>query len=218
MKYALSLIGGIILGVITAVALVYFNPLTLSQSAPIDNPEWVLEYELATRDNWLSTHDKRLQIPVVPIDAQLLWEHGIKGSLLSAMPLKGASGSEIAAATRISVPSPESELLRAGLLVEDYWLISVPDTGTVFVHALSNQWPLLRDTVVRVDWLKRNWSGPGEYGATQGPVDARAVVFGLTGVYKGGRGQGYDRLSLDSYDGSLTPVSGQLTIEMDAAG
>ena len=214
MKYAFSLIVGIVLGVIAAVALVYVNPLTRGQSAPIDDPQWVLEYKLAARDNWLSTHDKRLDIPVVPIDAPLLWEHCIRGSLLSAMPLKCSSGAEVAAATRISVPSPESEFLRAGLLVEDYWLISVPGEGTVFLHALSNQWPLLRDTVVRVDWLRRNWSGPGEYDLTQGPVDTRAVVIGLTGIHKGSSGHGHDRLSLESYDGSLAPLTGQLTIEM----
>jgi hypothetical protein len=90
MKYALSLVAGLMLGVISALALVYFNPLTLSQSTPPDEPEWVLEYKLEADDIWLSTHDNRLEIPLVPKTAPLLWEDGIRGAWLAAMPLTGA--------------------------------------------------------------------------------------------------------------------------------
>lgn len=218
MKYVLGLLTGIILGVLVGGVLILFNPLTLNQSDPLMDPELVFNYALAPENTWLSTHDDRLEIPVVPRDAQLLWENGVKGGLIAAMPLDGESGSPSAAGTRISFPSSKTEFLHSGLLVEDYWLITVPDAGTIFVHATSNHWPLLRDTLVRVDWLKRSWNGPGQYKPTQGPANAGAEVSGLTGAFEGLRGHGHEQLSLDSYAGSLEPLTGQLMIKLSDSG
>jgi hypothetical protein len=218
MKYVLSLCTGLLLGVLVAFALILFNPLTLSQSDPLNDPEWVLSYALSADHTWLSTHDDSLEIPIVPKDVPLLWENGIKRGIIAAMPLEATTGSPSAAGTRISFPSPETELLHSGLVVEDHWLISVPGAGTFFVHATSNQWPLLRDTVVRVDWLKRSWAGPGKYDVTRGPANAGAEVFGLTGTFQGTRGHARERLSLDSYAGSLDPLTGQLMIKLGNSG
>lgn len=217
MKYVLSLGFGLLAGIAVAAALLYFNPFTLSQSEAGNESGWVLAYSLGAEDTWLSTHDEWLKLPRVPADAPLLFEDGIRGSMLAAMPLDDPSGTMSAAATRIGVPSAESELLHAGLLVQDYWLISVPGAGSVFVHAVNNQWPLLRDTVVRVDWLQRRFSGPGHYVPTQGPGSAGAAVIGLTGEYAGLRGRGRESLSLDSYQGSLAQLSGRLLLEVGAA-
>jgi len=218
MKYVLSLVAGLILGAAAAVAMLYFNPLTQSQSVPLGNPELSLEYGLSGADIWLSTHDNQLDIPVVPGDVSLLFEDGIRGTWLSAYRLRADSRPVPVPATRISIPSPESELLRSGFLVEDYWLISEPGAGSLFVHAESNQWPLLRDTLVSVDWLGRDYGGPRKYDPTRGPANAAAEVFGLTGTYAGARGRARERLSLESYDGGLASLSGQLMIRMAANG
>jgi hypothetical protein len=218
MKYVLSLVAGLLLGAAAAAAILYFNPLTQGQSAPLGDPGLSLAYRLSGADLRLSTHDKRLDIPVVPSDVSLLFEDGIRGTWLSAYRLRSDSRPEPVAATRISIPSPESELLRSGLLVEDYWLISEPGAGSMFVHAESNQWPLLRDTLVRADWLGRDYGAPRKYHPTRGPANAAAEVFGLTGSYRGARGRARDNLSLDSYDGGLASLSGQLSIQMAAGG
>ena len=214
MKYVVGLILGIVLGTATALALLYFNPLTQAQAPRGGESDWMLEYSLSASGTWLSTHDDSMALPVVPDDAPLLWETGIKGSLLQAMPLADATGRNAAVGTRVSVPSSATEFVRSGLLVEDYWLISVPGEGTVFVHALNNQWPLVRDTVVRVDWLQRDWSGPSEYAPTLGPGAAGARVVGLSGRFRGRQGGGRDTLRLDAYDGQLAQVSGKLVIEL----
>lgn len=218
MKYALSLLLGLLLGTASALALIYFNPLTRGGSAPDADAEWRFDYGLGAQNTWLSTHDKRIGIPVVPAGAPLLYEEGIKGSLLAAMPLADASGSADAAATRISVPSSETEFLRSGLLVEDHWLISVPGRGTIYVHAMNNHWPLLRDTVVRVDWLRREFGAPSHYEPTQGPADAGADVVGMTGTLREFRGHAHERLSLERYDGSFGTLTGRLTIDMADTG
>lgn len=213
MKYVLSLIFGIALGAIAAGALIFFNPLIRGQSAPPDSPEWELNYSLAAERLWLATHEDRLHIPVVPADVPLLFENGVKGSLMMAMPLQGGPGNESAVGTRISVPSSETELLLKGVIVEDHWLISVPGSGTVLVRSRNNYWPMLRDTLIRVDLLKRGFSGPGIYHPTRGPADRGAEVIGMTGALTDFRGQAHERMSLDSYSGSLGSLTGQLQIK-----
>jgi hypothetical protein len=214
MKYVLGLILGLAAGILTAGAVIYFNPLTQNSSAAAKESDWILGYSLAASDNWLSTHDRRLDLPIEPADVPLLWEDGIKGTLLTAMPLNSQQNSSGIAATRISVPSARSEFIRAGILVDDYWLISVPGEGSVFVHSVNNQWPLLRDTLVRVDWLQRDWAGPGKYDPTQGPDDSGARVSGLTGRFVGAQGRAHEQVSLDAYNGSLAQLSGQLLIDV----
>ena len=214
MKYAFSLIVGLTLGTFCALALIYFNPLTRSQVEQDPGSGWALEYKLAAENTWLSTHDNRIELPVVPKATQLLWEDGVRGSWLAAMPLEGAPGQRPAAATRISMPTSQSDFVHKGLLVEDFWLISVAGAGTLLVHGFSNQWPLVRDTLVRVDLLRREFVGPATYSATRGPGDGHADVIGMTGDYHSARGRAHERVSLESYDGSLASASGRLLIEL----
>ena len=218
MKYVVSLLIGLLLGVAVGAALVYFNPLTETQSAPLPNPGITLEYGLTGPDAWLSTHDNRFPVPLVPKDVALLFEDGIRGSWLAAYGLSDDAKPGPLPASRISVPSPDSELLRSGLLVEDYWLISVPGTGSLFVHAVNNQWPLVRDTLVSVDWLGRDFVGPAKYHPTRGPAESAAEVVGLTGSWRGAKGRAREHVSLDRYEGGLAPLRGQLMIRMAATG
>lgn len=217
MKYVLGFVAGLLLGAASAAAILYFNPLTQTQSAPLAEPGLSLAYRLAGADLRLSTHDNRLDLPVVPNGVSLLFEDGIRGTWLSAYRLRSDARPAPLAATRISIPSPESELLRSGLVVEDYWLISEPGGGSLLVHAESNQWPLLRDTLVSVDWLGRDYGGPRKYNPTRGPANSAAEVVGLTGSYRGARGRARENLSLESYDGGLSSLSGQLSIRLAAA-
>lgn len=217
MKYVLSLFLGLLAGAATAVVLLYFNPLTRSQQLPSSNEDWGLNYSMDPASLWLSTHDERLDLPIVPKVVSPLWEAGVKSSLLFALPLEDAPGHVGAAGTRIVVPSSRTELVRAGLLVDDFWLISVPGRGSAFVHAVDNAWPLLRDTMVRVDWLHREFEGPDAYGPTRGPEESGASVVGLTGVFAHRVGHGRERLSLDSYEGSLAQLSGHLSLDLPEA-
>lgn len=215
MKYILTVSLGLLLGALSGLSLIYFNPFIQGQGEHAFDDAWVLEYELAASETWLSTHDERVEIPVVPSAAPLLWEDGIRGAWLAAMPLDADSEAAPAAATRISLPSSDTNFLHSGVVVEDYWLISVAGAGTLLVHGFNNQWPLLRDTVVSVDLLRRDFSGPATYDATQGPDNGHAVVSGITGVYEASHGRAHERVSLETYEGSLGSASGQLIIALD---
>jgi hypothetical protein len=215
MKYVLSLLVGIVAGAALAIAALYFNPLTQGDAEPEGTPDWTFDFAITPAATWIATHDERLDLPVVPADVPLLWEDGIKGSLLTALPLHDASGRFAAFGSRITVPSAATEFLSAGLLVDDYWLISIPGQGSVFVHAVNNDWPLVRDTLVRVDLLRRDWQGPGNYAPTVGPGDAGASVTGLSGSLAGRTGHGRERLTLAHYNGSLSALSGEIVLDLE---
>jgi hypothetical protein len=217
MKYVLGLLLGLVAGVAVAVAAIYFNPLTRGAGEAPAGADRSFDYTLAPADTWIATHDQRLDLPVTPADAPLLWETGIKGTLLTALPLRDASGSLAAFGSRIVVPSGATEFLRAGLLVDDFWLISIPGQGSIFVHAVNNQWPLLRDTLVRVDWLRRSWQGPGEYGPTIGPGNDGASLSGLSGSFAGRTGHARERVALPAYAGRFDALSGELLLDLDGS-
>ena len=215
MKYVLALLAGLVAGAAVAIAALYFNPLTQRSAEPGGSPDWSLQFGLAPAATWIATHDEKLGLPVVPSEVPLLWEPGIKGSLLTALPLHDASGRLAAFGSRVTVPSAATEFLRAGLLVDDFWLISIPGQGTLFMHAVNNEWPLVRDTVVRVDLLNRDWKGPGAYAPTVGPGEAGASVTGLSGAFAGRTGHGRERSALNNYTGSLAALSGELHLDIE---
>jgi len=215
MKYVLGLLAGILVGAAAAAALLYFNPLTRSGAERSANASWALDYSLQGTDTWLSTHDGNFYLPVVPAEAARLYEKGINGSLLAAMPLRNDAGEVEAFATRITVPSQRTDFIVDGVLVDDYWLISDPARGSVLVHAVNNRWPLLRDSVVRVGWLKRQFAGPGEYDPTVGPGSSGAEIVGLTGEFAGAHGHGTEHDRLERFDGSLAPLSGRLSLALE---
>jgi hypothetical protein len=216
-KYALSLLAGVLAGAAVAATLLYFNPLTRSRAERSANASWALDYSLQGTDTWLSTHDGNFYLPVVPSEAPRLYEKGINGSLLAAMPLRNGNGQVEAFATRITVPSQRTDFMVDGVLVDDYWLISDPARGSVLVHAVNNRWPLLRDSVVRVGWLRQSFAGPGEYDPTVGPGPAGAEIVGLTGAFAGARGHGTEHDRLERFDGSLAPLSGRLSLDVEFA-
>lgn len=215
MKYVLSLLAGLIAGMALAIAALYFNPLTQRSVEPTGAPDWSLQFGLAPAATWIATHNEQRGLPIVPAEVPKLWESGIKGILLTALPLHDASGHLAAFGTRITVPSDSTEFLSAGLLVDDYWLISMPGQGTLFMHAVNNEWPLVRDTFVRVDLLRRDWRGPGAYAPTVGPGKDGASVMGLSGSLAGRTGHGRERGALDNYTGSLAALSGELQLDLE---
>jgi len=214
MKYVLSLLAGLLAGSALAVAALYFNPLTRQSVEPAGFPDLAFKFGMAPAATWIATHEEKSKLPVVPAGVPLLWESGIEGSLLTALPLHDASGHFAALGTRIAVPSAATEFLRAGLLVDEYWLISIPGQGTLFMHAVNNEWPLVRDTVVRVDLLRRDFRGAAVYAPTVGPGAGGASVAGLSGSLAGRTGHGRARLALDNYSGSLVTLTGELHLDL----
>ena len=218
MKYVLAFIVGIALGAAAAGALVFFNPLIAGAGDSRPAAAWTLRYEFPEPSSLALSHDEQLGLPVIPADSPLLWESGIKGTVLNVLRLDDDSDDAAPVlATRVSVPSAASNLIFEGAIVDDYWLVTVPGGGSLFVHSASNDWPLLRDTVVKVNWLGRQFANGSEFWPTRGPLNGSAALTGVTGQFAAARGRAFERLELDHYRGRFDGVRGELSLLLDAS-
>ncbi|HEX5421615.1 MAG TPA: hypothetical protein VFY39_16610 [Gammaproteobacteria bacterium] len=220
MKYILALLAGLALGGAAAVVLLYFNPLIerKAEVLPRDS-DLVLHYVVPGGDLLAFTHSGGLPLPFKPAGIGPLWESTVRTAALSSLTLAGADGRPAALASRLSMPSPATDLLTRGLLLDDYWLITVPGQGSLFVHSLNNFWPLLKDSALPVSLLGRSWRGPREYHPTLGPgPGGTAVVTGGTGQFAGRRGSALEQYRLNGYSRAhgVEELAGELALRLDA--
>lgn len=204
MKYLLTATVGLAAGAVLACAALYFNPLTAAQSPEPGAEDRRLQYEYPSQSSLL-THGGRLRLPVAPAGVERLWENTIRRSLLHVVELTDADG-PAAVATRISLPSRQTDLLRRGMIIRDRWLVTVPGEGSFMLEADTNLWPLLRDHVVPVWYLGRAWAGPASYQPTVGPGRRDAArADGLTGRFEGTEGSAVERFRLESFSRHAGP-------------
>ena len=170
MKYLIAFVFGTLLGVAAGCAAVFFNPLIDQSAASPPGAAWSLRYNFPEPSSMLLTHNRQLGMSVIPSGTPTLWETGIKGAMLNVLTLDSDAPDTVVLATRVGIPAADSNLFMQGALVDDYWLLTIPGQGSLFVHSRNNQWPLLRDTFVLVDLLDRPWSGSGPF------LDRKSVV------------------------------------------
>jgi hypothetical protein len=227
MRYFSSALAGILVGIVVGAVALYYNPLTTRAARNVENADWTLRYSVPDRDLIALTHYERLPLPMKPDGVDSLWEQAIRAAALSVLSLHEAGGDTAsesavsALATRLTVPSQSTDLLLRGALVDDYWLVTVPGEGSLFVHDLNNLWPALRENVVPVSLLDRDWRGPAEYRPTLGPRGPRGPGFalGASGRFAGVGGESGERYRLNRYSRAhgAEDLAGELELDLSAA-
>ncbi len=210
MKYLVALLFGTALGVAVAGALLYFNPLIvasgkLDASAP-------MRYSLSGPRMLASAHNRLPGAPVVPADSPALWERGVRGSWLQAFVVEDANGQPAGVATKFIVPSADSNGIHNGLVTDDHWLITVPGRGTLTAASKSTAWPLVGDSLVRVNLLDRPWDGDGAYALQHAGA---AEIIGTSGELAGIAGALDENIVLRDYPHrGFDGLQGRLRIDL----
>lgn len=200
MKYLIAALVGVILGAAGGLAALYYNPLTQPIAQPIAPAGFELGYSVPSRDVLVLTHGGRSSLPRYPSDAPELWESTINDLSLEVVRLKDENGAPTAFASRIGLPSEQTDLLLKGAIVTDYWLVTVAGQGSFFIHSESNLLPLLKEVVLPVRYLGQPWAGPADYAPTVGPaLDKRALAYGATGQFAGLTGRSVETLRLEQF-------------------
>jgi hypothetical protein len=218
MKYVLTTLAGMLVGGAAALAALYYNPLNTSQPLASSSTGWTLEYDFPAGSAIVLTHGGQLELPSIPTEIAALWETAIKRTVLNVLVLEDPSGTPQAIATRLSVPSTDTDLLLRGVIVEDHWLVTVPGQGTLFVGGHNNVWPLLKDTFIPVTYLQREWRGPASYAVTSGPGPRRSAdVVGVNGTFEKLHGFARETYSLEKFSASrgIEAMRGSLEIALD---
>jgi hypothetical protein len=200
MKYLSMAIVGLVLGIAAGAAVLYFNPLTEAPDSVVASADRSLHYALPDQVFGF-TFGERAKLPGAGLAKDGFWEETIDGTALLGVVLEDAAGRPAAVASRLIAGSSSTDLLLNGVLLHDYWLLTLPNEGTVFVRAESNVWPFLKSTLLPVWFLGRPWRGPADYRTTAGPgAEGSALVLGATGRLKGAEGSAVEQYRLTAFD------------------
>jgi hypothetical protein len=199
MRHLIVAILGLLVGTTLAGAALYYNPFTAT-TAEISSPsDRVLRYSLPDQVLTLALGEHAIFPGRFPA-ANKLWEETIDHTAVLGLVLDDESG-PVAIASRLMAASSATDLLLRGVLVSDYWLVTYPDQGTLFVHSDSNVWPFLKETALPVWLLDRPWRGPVVYRPTVGPgADHMALVVGVSGAFEGREGSAEERYDVTKFD------------------
>ena len=106
MRWFGAFAAGAIAGIIAALALLYFNPLSGERSTTVASTT-VLAYELGPAALSL-THGEQLGFDLQPADVPVLWEATIRRMLLGAFVLRDQQGDAVGVASRAVRLSPKA--------------------------------------------------------------------------------------------------------------
>jgi hypothetical protein len=202
MKYLFVTLFGLVIGAALAGAGLYYNPFSTHAGAVPNPGDRVLKYSLPDQ----------LLTAAVGEDALLagrangvegLWEETVDRSAALGLVLTDESGQPAGIASRLMAASPSTDLLLTGVVVSDYWLVTLPGQGTLFVRSDSNVWPFLKETLLPVWLFDRPWRGPMEYRPTVGPnAGSTGEVIGVAGVFEGKSGSAVERYDVTAFNPS----------------
>lgn len=200
MKYLGVALLGLLLGTAAAGAVLYYNPFSVTATGTANATDRVLHYSLPDQVLAFSLGDDARYFGRETGD-EGLWEETIDRTAVLGLVLNDADNQPAAVASRLVAVSPESDLLLRGVLLSDYWLVTIPGEGTLFVRADTNAWRFLKEALVPVWFFDRPWQGPFEYWPTVGPgADHSGVVLGVSGIFRGSEGSVVERYELTALD------------------
>jgi hypothetical protein len=199
MKHLFVILLGLFVGATAAVALLYYNPLTLVRPFESDRADRALHYELPEH-SLAFMHGDRALLPGTDVGDEQFWEETISRTALLALSLNDAGGLPTAAASRLIQASSDTDLLLRGVLISDHWLLTIPGEGSLFLRVDTNLWPFLRQSFIPTWYLGRPWKGPADYQPTVGPGPRSAVVVGATGNFANLQGSAVEHYRLTTLD------------------
>jgi hypothetical protein len=217
MRYVIATVLGVLVGGACAAACLYFNPLTEVRELP-PKESWTLSYDFPGGSTLALTHAGQLGLPHIPTDVETLWEAAITDVVLNVLVLEDDKGVPRALASRVSVPSQETDFLLRGFLVSEHWLVTVPGQGTLFVDGENNLWPFLKEAVIPVRYLRQEWRKPVRYPVTIGPTYGHtADVTGVSGAFAGASGSAVESYELRRFNATfgIEALRGTLAVVLE---
>ena len=224
MKYLISLLAGVLVGVLAFLALLYYNPMTaqnkLSPLSVSDNNVITFNYSAVATDALVFTNDGKSTVAPYPSKVLQLWEPTIRLTNAMATVLRDSRNQPAAIGIKFSSRSESTRILSGEAIIDSTWHIYVPGQGSLFVEQQENHWGYLRDIVVPAYRSSGdNWRGKWNGNITSGPgALGMARVFGGSGEFANLETDGVEALSAKAYSVEHGPVAveGRLSVELPA--
>jgi len=221
-KYLISLIVGMTVGIVAFLALLYYNPFTsqhtLSPLSVTDNDLISFNYSAVAADSLIYTNDGESQVAPYPAKVLQLWEPPIRRTDAMATVLADSRNQTAGIGIKFSSDSERTSILNGKAIVDSVWHIYLPGQGSLFVEQSENYWGYLRDIVIPARWSSgNNWRGIWNGNITSGPgALGTARVIGGSGEFGGLDTEGVESLAAKAYSVEKGPVAvtGELVIEI----
>jgi len=221
-RYFLSLLAGILMGLGLIFGYLYFNPMstsnTLSPLSVTGNEVIRLNYSAVAEDALIYTNNGESQIAPHPAGVQQLWEVPVRLTTAMVTVLTDSRGEVAGVGVKFSSHSEKTDILNAEVIVDSVWHVYLPARGSVFMEQSENYWGYIRDIVVPARWSSGdNWRGSWLGNITAGPgALGTAAVAGGSGQFQYMITEGVESLSAKAYSVEHGPVAmtGELAIEI----
>jgi hypothetical protein len=217
MKHLIVALLGLVIGVAGAAAVLYYNPFSAGASDPPGSGDRVFRYSLPGDVLEFAVGEDARRLGLARSGDEL-WEETIDRTAVLGLVLRDADDRPQAIASRLLSTSRDTDLLLHGFVFEDYWLVTAPGEGTLFVHADSNAWPFLKETLLPVWYFGEALRAPAEYWPTVGPEPDGGIAVGLAGTFGGSEGRAVERYAWRALDPVRDAVAADAELHVSLAG
>jgi hypothetical protein len=222
MKYAVSLLLGLVLGAALFVAGLLYNPFVADRGLSplaVTNAEVItLSFANIPVESIVYTNDGESMQAPYPEKVLQLWEAPIRSTSAMATVMRDARNQVAGIGVKFSSDSESTRLLTGEAIVDSVWYVYLPEHGSLFIEQTENYFPFVREVAFpawrssasswRGNWLGNLTAGPGALGT--------AAVTGGSGRVKGLKMEGVESMSVRAFSAETGLVSseGRLLIEM----
>ncbi len=222
MKYALSLVLGLLVGVCVALVGALYNPLvqkqTLSPLTVTDARTMTLSFSAAAEESIGYTNNGESNTAPYPAKIQQLWEQSIRQSYATATVMRDGRQRVAGIGIKISSASEDTRLLSGQILANSIWYVYLPTQGSFFIEQTENYWHYLREVMIPAyrsggdawagTWLGNMTFGPGALGTSR--------ISGGHGMFEGREMLGVESVAVRTWrvEGGALSADGQLLIEL----
>ncbi len=222
MKYAISLVLGLLTGVVLFALGLYYNPFvgqpSVSPLAVTDERVVDLSFSAVPADAILYTdHGETIVVPR-PERVAELWEPAVYNTTLFVTLLEDSRGGTAGIGIKFQSDSEATKILQGEALANSVWHVYLPGNGTMLIDQTENYWSYIRDIVIPARWSSGdNWRGSFHRVMTSGPGSlGTARVSGGSGILNGVMTESVESLTAAGYSATTGPVSmsGSLTISI----
>jgi len=225
MKYIVSLVLGVLVGLVVFAAGLLVNPFIANRGLSplaVTNAEVItLNFANVPADSIAYTNDGESLHKPYPEKVLELWEAPIRMTSAMVTVMRDARNQVAGFGVKFMSSSEATRLFNGEVIMDSVWYVYLPEHGSMFIEQTENYFPFIREVAFpawrssanswRGDWLGDLSVGPGALGT--------AAVTGGSGRVEGLRMEGIESMSVDAFsaDFGLVSAEGRLIIEMSAS-
>ena len=213
MKYFLSLLAGIAIGVAVFMVGLYYNPFqgqpAVSPLAVTDQRIIELSFSGVPADALLYTDHGESWVEPHPDRVAELWEPAVADTRLTVTMLEDARGKVAGLGIKFLTASEATNVINGEALADSIWHVYLPGQGTFMIDQTENYWTYIRDVVVPARWSSGdNWRGSFHGILTSGPGSlGTARVSGGSGLFANLSSEAVESVTAKAYSAVTGPVS-----------